>query len=200
MKVLPSLQIHSFFFDLIGVETTNYIYIITIKYQWHSTFLNTNWTYACVCSLPVGVFDRHGWKVQRGVQRLMDNKSTCVVCWVATLDCQPEIDKVNTIIWIKYRLSSVCMFLTCMENLCVWEDHPKAENLEGNWSGFHKQGNFPQSEEIQGDQKRGHNAYFLCEFGIIKVSHSYSCPTGVQAEAEQGSGTVRLHGNTAGVQ
>lgn len=40
----------------------------------------------------------------------------------------------------------------------------------------------------------------LCEFQLIKSSHNYSCPTGVQAEAEHCSGTVRLHGNTTGVQ
>lgn len=44
------------------------------------------------------------------------------------------------------------------------------------------------------------NVYFLCEFQIIRVSHGYSRPTGVQAEAEQGSSTVRLHGNTVRVQ
>lgn len=32
------------------------------------------------------------------------------------------------------------------------------------------------------------------------MSHSYSRPAGVQAEVEQGSGTVRLDWNTAGVQ
>lgn len=53
-----------------------------------------------------------------------------------------------------------------------------------------------KSEEIRKEARQ----HILCEFGIIKVSHSHSCPTGVQAEAEQGSGTVCLHGNTAGVQ
>lgn len=33
-----------------------------------------------------------------------------------------------------------------MENLCVWQDHLKEENLDCNWSGFHKPGNFPQSK------------------------------------------------------
>lgn len=44
-----------------------------------------------------------------------------------------------------------------------------------------------------------HKAYFLCGF-YNKVSHSQSRPTGIEAEAEQSSGAVRLHRNTAGVQ
>lgn len=53
-----------------------------------------------------------------------------------------------------------------------------------------------QKYEIR-KQARKHR---LCEFEQKKVSHSYSCPAGVQAEVEQGPGTVRHHGNTAGVQ
>lgn len=89
---------------------------------------------------------------------------------------------------------------TCTGSLCVWEDHQQAETLDGNWSGFHKQGNSPQSEEREEIRKAARQHYIQCNFKIIKVSHSDSRPTGVQAEAEQSSGTVRLHGNTAVVQ
>lgn len=52
----------------------------------------------------------------------------------------------------------------------------------------------------RGGQNRGQKVYPPCGLWIIKVPHSDDCPTGVQAEAEQSSGTVHLHGNAAGVQ
>ena len=101
---------------------------------------------------------------------MMDCKSSCIVCWVTTLNCQPRTDEtfIKTVVWFKNRLYSVCRCRTWMGSLCVWEDHQQAETLDGNWSGFHKQGNSPQSEEHEKIRKVAREHYIQCNFKIIK--------------------------------